>query len=532
MLKYFFLTLAVLPLITSFYRIEPNPAPMNQQDDLLIINASIIDGSGSAAFFGHILIHDGRITQIGDFEYTPELAARVIDAGGLTVSPGFIDPHSHGDPFDTPRFDNFLSMGVTTITLGQDGNSPGIEDLPGWMNRVDALGTGPNIVHFTGHNTLRRTVQAPRESPLDANYISEMKRILKESLESGSFGLSTGLEYDHGIFSDLDELVELGKTVSSAGRMVMSHVRNEDDDQIKKSVRELIQQGRDSGAAVHVSHIKIVYANEPERADEVLLLLDEARNAGVMITADVYPYVASYTGINILFPEWALPPHDFDDVLANRKDELEEYLRDRVLSRNGPDATLFGTAPWSGKTLAEIADVLEKPFERVLIEDIGPGGASAAYFVMNEEVMRQFLKDPMVVVSSDGSPTMRHPRGYGSFAKILRKYVKEENLLTLEEAIHKMSGLTAQLTGLSDQQISATPRGILKEGYAADLLIFDPSHVLDRATFEDPHQLATGFEWVVVNGVPVIENGERNETRPGRVIRANTVNATDCKSAE
>ena len=187
--------------------------------------------------------------------------------------------------------------------------------------------------------------------------------------------------------------------------------------------------------------------------------------------------------------------------------------------RNGPEATLFGTAPWAGMTLAEVAEQLDKPFEDVLIEDIGPRGASAAYFVMNENVMQRFLQDPYIMVSSDGSPTMRHPRGYGSFAKIIHNYVVEEELMTLEEAFHKMSGQSAQLLGLSDPEKVDTPRGMIKEGFAADLVIFDPQNVRDVADFENPHQLAEGFDWVLVNGVSVIENGEINDKLPAGVIR-------------
>lgn len=487
--------------------------------DYLITNATIIDGTGSDFYTGHILINEGVIVRIGSFDPSSIQADEVIDANGRVVSPGFIDPHSHGDPMETPRFDNFLSMGVTTITLGQDGRSPGGTDVKGWMDEVDSLGTGPNIIHFVGQNTLRQIVNAPREVGLDPSYIERMQNILSESLAAGSFGLSTGLEYDHGTFADLSELVELAKPVADVNGLVMSHIRNEDDDQIEDSISELLNQGRDSGSAVHISHIKIVFSNSEERAAELLQLLQGARDEGIQATADVYPYVASFTGIALVFPEWALPPNDYEDVVENRRGELERYLRNRIQLRNGPEATLFGTAPWAGKTLAEVASELNKPFEEVLIDDIGPQGASAAYFVMNENVMKQFLVDPFVMVSSDGSPNMRHPRGYGSFAKIIRQYVNEENLLTLEEAIYKMSGLTAETLGLSDNERVVLPRGLIKEGFAADMLIFDPQNVADLATFEEPHHYAEGFDWVFVNGVAVIRNEVKNNTLPGRVIR-------------
>ncbi|REL38961.1 N-acyl-D-amino acid deacylase [Rhodohalobacter sp. SW132] len=487
--------------------------------DLLITNASIADGTGGEITQGNILVHNGVIEAVGEIDPDRSRVTTVIDADGRIVSPGFIDTHSHGNPLDTPRFDNFLSMGVTTVSLGQDGRSPGLDDVNAWMDEVDQTGTGPNIVYFAGHNSLRQAVDAPRITGLDSSYIEEMQTILQRALEAGAFGLTTGLEYDHGTFADMDELVALAEPVADAGALVMSHMRSEDDDEIEASVRELISQGRGSGANVHASHIKIVFGDDPGQAESVLALMDEAREDGVQITADVYPYTASFTGIAIVFPEWALPPNDFDEVVENRRGELAEYLRNRVNLRNGPEATLFGTDPWAGMTLAEVADELDKPFEDVLIDDIGPRGASAAYFVMDEEVMKRFMLDPHVMISSDGSPTMRHPRGYGSFAKIIRQYINEENLMPLEEAIYKMSGLPAETLGLTDTSKTDTPRGLIREGFAADLLIFDPADVRDNATFEDPHQYAEGFEWVFVNGTAVIDEGVLNQTLPAGVIR-------------
>ncbi|WP_083750127.1 N-acyl-D-amino-acid deacylase family protein [Rhodohalobacter halophilus] len=484
----------------------------------VILNADIIDGSGEDRFRGDLLIRNGVIDEVGAVNPGSYPDARVIDAAGRVLAPGFIDLHSHGDPLKTPRFDNFLAMGVTTISLGQDGGSPNTDDVSGWMDRVDSVQTGPNVLHFQGHGTLRRVTETPQQPDLSDEKLQEMVSLLRSSMEAGSFGMTTGLEYSFGRYTTMNELSALGRTVAEFDGVVMSHVRNEDDDKVEDSIMELIEQGRQSGVKVHVSHIKIVYANDPSRAEDVLHIMNEARDQGLEITADVYPYAASFTGISILFPAWATEG-DFEQVVAERRDELAEYLRNRVNMRNGPEATLFGTAPWAGMTLAEVADSLNKPFEDVLIDDIGPGGASAAYFVMNENVMKRFLQDPFVMVSSDGSPTMRHPRGYGSFAKIIQNYTVEGDLLTLEQAIHKMTGQSAELLGLSDSQKVDTPRGLIKEGFAADLVLFDSNLVQDMATFEEPHQPAQGFDWVFVNGVPVIENGEPNEERPSGVIR-------------
>jgi N-acyl-D-amino-acid deacylase len=490
-----------------------------QSYDLLITNALIIDGTGTPAYAGSILVNNGLIQQFGDIDTTRVRASQKIDAAGRVVTPGFIDTHSHGDPMETPRFNNFLAMGVTTISLGMDGSNPGTNDIANWMNIVERTGTGPNILHFTGHNTLRELVEAPRESGLDSVYIEQMKSLLTDALHTGSFGLTTGLEYDHGTFSDLDELVQLAKPVAEAGGLVMSHLRSEDDDKIENAIRELINQGRLSGAGVHISHLKIVHGNERRRAESVLNLMQEARHEGVRITADLYPYTASYTGLSILFPDWALPPNDYQEAAQNRSNELFSYVRSRVNARNGPEATLFGTGLWAGFTLAEVEEYLERPFENILIQDFGPGGASAAYFVINEQAMRLFLTDPFVMISSDGSPTMHHPRGYGSFAKVIRKFVMEEELLSLEEAIFKMTGLPAGTLGISDPDIAGTARGLIREGFAADILIFDPENVTDQATYEEPHLYATGFDWVFVNGTAVISGSEKNNRKPGIVIR-------------
>lgn len=510
--------LPLLLLIFAFLISCNNTTQPQTEYDLLITNAQIIDGTGSDTFSGHLLVDDGIIQKIGEFNTDTIQSVQTINADGRVVSPGFIDTHSHGNPLETPRFDNFLTMGVTTISLGQDGSSPQTTNITEWMDRVDSVGTGPNILHFMGHGTLRQLSNTPQQPMLSDSDLESMVGLMSDAMDAGSFGLTTGLEYESGRYATMPELVALAKPVANHNSLVMSHVRSEDDSEIEDSIRELIKQGRESGAKIHVSHLKIVYANDQGRAEDVLALMEEARQNGVQISADVYPYAASFTGIGIVFPNW-VTPGNFEEVKENRREELEEYLRNRIEKRNGPEATLFGTAPWAGMTLAEVADSLNKPFEDVLIDDIGPSGASAAYFVMNEEVMKRFLQDPYVMVSSDGSPTMRHPRGYGSFAKIIDNYVNKEPILTLEEAIHKMTGLPAKTLGLTDPNLVETPRGLISKGFAADLLIFDPANIEDTANFENPHQYARGFDWVFVNGEAVIVGGKRNETRPAGMIR-------------
>jgi N-acyl-D-aspartate/D-glutamate deacylase len=299
------------------------------------------------------------------------------------------------------------------------------------------------------------------------------------------------LEYVPGYFAQEEEMISLARVVGENGGIVMSHMRNEDDGQIEKSILELLQQG--SVAPVHISHFKVVYGKGRDRAEYLLSILDSARTAGVSVTADIYPYTASYTGIGIVFPEWAKPPNDYNKIRASRRKDLKNYLQARIAKRNGPEATLFGDGPWKGMTLKMVADSLKKSFEDVLIDDVGPDGGSGAYFVMNEELQTALIQDSLVCISSDGSPSMHHPRGYGTFAKMIRQYVNKTGVLTLPDAIRKMTSLPAAIIGIEN-------RGILKVGNKADLLIFDPQAVEDKATYETPHQYAVGFDYVIING--------------------------------
>jgi N-acyl-D-aspartate/D-glutamate deacylase len=498
--------------------------------DVLIQNARIVDGSGDVSYHGSILIEDGIIRYVGKNPLHGFEATETIDAAGRIVAPGFIDAHAHGDAISNSEFRNFWSMGVTTILLGMDGGSDGVPNLGVWMTKVEQGRPGLNIVSMTGHGTARHVSGIGLKSDPDSIEIANLAAVIDTMMQQGSFGVSTGIEYIPGRFANRDELAAVGNVVAKYDGLVMSHMRNEDRDQVQNSVRELVQMGRDSGARVHVSHIKVVYGNEVTDAERVLAVMDSARSAGQPITADVYPYTASYTGIGILYPEWALPPNDFEQVKRNRRAELEEYLRNRVTMRNGPDATLIGTGEWSGRTLAQISDSLGQPFEDVLIDIMPPGSVSAAYFVMNEDVMRRFLQDNHVVVSTDGSPTMLHPRGYGSFAKIIRQFGVEEGLIPIEKLIHKMTGQTAELIGLAQNRVPTEEgvlsdlhylkRGFLRVGYAADVVVFDLERVEDMATFEDPHQYSAGFDYVFVNGIPVQREGGPTGARPGLVLRA------------
>jgi len=503
---------SIIFLILTFNSNAQESAKENY--DILIKNGTVIDGTGRSGFSADVLVKDDKIITIGDVDISTINVDLIIDAKGKIVSPGFIDSHAHGNPIKTPEFNNFSGMGVTTIFLGQDGESAA--NISEWIKKVEEAEPAINIGTLVGHGTVRDEAGVKLNPNPSKEDIEQMAKLVDEAMEAGAFGLSTGLEYQPGSFSELDEIVAIAKPVGIRGGIVHSHIRNEDDDVIESSIEELIQQGKKGECDVQISHIKVTFGHGKERAKKVIAQMEKARNEGISITADIYPYTASYTGIAIVFPDWAKPPHIYEDVVKNKREELAEYLRKRITLRNGPESTLFGTAPWAGKTLKEVAAQLGKPFEDVLIDDIGPKGASAAYFVMDSELQDELFIDPYVMVCTDGSPTMRHPRGYGSFAKVIRYFVRETKMLKLEEAVRKMTGLPAERIGLLEQK-----RGLIKPDFAADILIFDPQKVNDKATFENPHQLAEGFDYVIVNGALIKDDGDFTGNRGGQVLVKN-----------
>ena len=481
--------------------------------DLLVENGLVLDGLGTEAVQGDVAIVGDRIVFVGDAAFSEadlrERVRRRIDAARRYVTPGFVDLHSHGDPFETPGFENFLAMGVTTITLGQDGSSPDVADLAGWLDQVSASRTGTNVAMLVGHGTLRNLSGIGLDPDPFPEQLAGMLELLDRTLPV-TFGMSTGLEYNPGLNARADELTALAEVVGRHDRLIMSHLRNEDDGALEGSIAELLEQGRHT--RVHIAHLKSVYGKGAGRAEEILSILDKARDAGIEISADVYPYTASYTGIAIVFPVWAKTEEQFAIARRERRDELAEYLRQRIQQRNGPEATLLGTAPHTGKTLADLAFELEMPFEDVLIDVIGPQGASGAYFVMNDELQSRLIADAEVGICSDGSPTGFHPRGHGAFATIIEDYVVGRGLLTLPEAVRKMTAFAAGILGIVD-------RGVLRAGMKADVLVFDPAKVRALATYPDPLQLAEGFDLVIVNGRIAREEGRLADGRFGQVLK-------------
>jgi N-acyl-D-amino-acid deacylase len=503
--------IAILPVLSSCDPAEPF-LPDYESIDILIENGTVYDGLGNQPVAADVVISGDSVVFVGDAAFTDEeLQQRVkmrIVAAGKAVAPGFIDLHSHGDPLETPEFENFLAMGVTTISLGQDGSSPETAVLDEWLDKVSKAGLAPNLAMFVGHGTLR-TLSGVGLTPEPApDELDRMRTMLDDALDY-TFGMSTGLEYNPGLNAKPAELRALAEVVGAHDRVIMSHMRNEDDDQLETSISELLEQGEH--ARVHISHLKSVFGKGAGRADDILAMLENARDSGIRITADVYPYTASYTGIGIVFPVWAKTAEQFEIARRERRDELATYLRERVEKRNGPEATLLGTGPFKGKTLSELAFEHEMPFEDVLIDVIGPEGASGAYFVMNDELQSRLLQSPFVGVCSDGSPTGFHPRGHGTFAKIIEDYVVGQQVLSLPDAIRKMTSFAASVLGIED-------RGTLSPGSKADVIVFDPANVRALATYPEPLQLAEGFDVVIINGQIARRDGRLTGILPGRVL--------------
>jgi N-acyl-D-amino-acid deacylase len=469
----------------------------------LIRNAVVIDGRGTPGRRADVRIAGDRITGVGTLAPTP--ADRVVDAGGLTLAPGFIDTHSHHDRglFDRRDALGAVSQGITTIVVGQDGGSP--LPLADFFARLEERPVALNVAAYVGHGSVRRAVLGDDYTrPATASEIGKMRALVEAELRAGALGLSTGLEYDPGIYSAPEEVVELARAVAPFGGRYISHMRSEDRE-VWKAVDEAIAIGRATGVPVQISHIKLAMKSLWGQADRLIDVLDRARASGVNITADVYPYTYWQSGMTVLFPE-----RNFTDRAA-----AEFALRELAPAENllvvgfDPDPSL------NGMTLAQIAarrgsDPAETMMDLIRESDgSGPGIVATS---MDERDVARLVAWPFSNICSDGALDGAHPRGFGSFPRVLGFYVRDRGVVPLEEAIRKMTTLSADNVGITD-------RGAIEPGRFADLVLFDPATVADRATTADPHAVSVGIRSVWVNGDVVYEQGGTTSARPGRVIR-------------
>ena len=497
--------------------------------DIIIRGGRVIDGSGNPWVAADIGIVGDRITRIGDL--SSATAGREILAAGLAVAPGFIDPHTHARRgiFKVPTADNALLQGVTTLTEGNDGSSP----LPvgRHLERIVSTGISPNWAVFVGQGTVRSAVIGSDDREPTAAELDRMKTLVATAMEEGALGLSTGLFYVPGAFTSTEEIVALAEVVARYGGIYISHMRDEAQG-LLDSVRETIRIGEDAGVPVQITHHKALGREAWGQSTESLALVDAARARGVDVTIDQYPYTASQTSITALLPQWALAGTS-DEVIERLRDpEIRRRIKGEVAWRiefdrgtGDPDNVVIGLCPWDrsleGQSLADIlrtrdVDVTIAAAADLTMEIVERGGARAIYHAINEEDVERIMQHPAAAVGSDGGVSVfgdgvPHPREYGTFARVLSRYVRERGLLTLEEAVRKMSSATAQRLGIRDH-------GQLREESFADIVVFDPDEIRDLATFEEPHQYAVGVRYVLVNGVVVVDKGEHTGARPGRVI--------------
>ena len=506
--------------------------------DIIISNGTIVDGSGQGSYQADIGIVDDRIVKIGDLSESKSV--HIINAENLIVSPGFIDSHTHAirGIFDVPTAESSLLQGVTTLTDGNDGTSP--FPIKEHYQKIENTRISPNWAVFVGQGTIRQEVMGLENRDPTASELSKMKLMVKEAMEEGALGISTGLFYVPGSFSSTREVIELSKVASHYGGIYISHMREEAVD-VLKSINETINIGIKAKIPVQITHHKIIGKENWGLSKETLKLVDNAIKDGVQVSIDQYPYTASQTSIRALIPQWAQAGGRIDllqriDDPKTRKLIVDEIIERILFDRGGghPKNIFISKSSWNtsleGKNLAELCierDLEPSPYNAAMVvfDIIKGGGASAVYHAINSDDVDLIMQHPMTTIASDGPITVfgvgsPHPRTYGTFARVLGSYVRERNILSLEEAVRKMTSLPAQI-------LSIKQRGLIKEGYYADIAIFDPKTILDKATFEDPHQYAVGVISVIVNGEIVIDQGVHNGNKPGRVLRGPGYNGSN-----
>lgn len=481
--------------------------PQGDSTSLLIAGGTVIDGTGARGRRADVRIVGDTIAEVGNL--TPRAGERVIDARGLAVAPGFIDTHSHADGglLEMPDAETQIRQGITTAIVGQDGGSH--VPLDRWLAELEKRRVALNIASFVGHGTIRRKVMGDDfQRPATPEEVRKMAALIEQEMQAGALGLSTGLEYDHGFYSTTEEVIECARAAAKHGGIYISHVRDEENEALE-SFRELIRIAEEARLPAQISHIKLGSSNVWGRAKEVVKMIEEANRRGLDITADVYPYVYWQSSITVI-----IPTRDYDDRTAWEKGLAEIGGAGHVLlTTYTPDPS------WQGKTIAEIARMTGRDPVSVIQEIVrkthGPdahGSASVVVTAMTEDDLKQFLAARRIMFCSDGGLRGSHPRGAGTYPRILGRYVREQRILPLEEAIRKMTSLPAWRMGLCD-------RGLLKPGMKADIVIFNPRTVIDTATTAHPTSAPVGLSHVLVNGTLVLEGGKMTGERPGRALR-------------
>lgn len=499
-----------------------------QEYDIVILNGTVHVGDGAAGKATDVGIVGDQIVELGDLKSAK--AKTVIDAKGMAVSPGFIDLHAHLDPImELSDCESHIRQGVTTALGGPDGRGPW--PFAAYLDSLKKIGTGLNVGYLMGHNQVRKNVMQLENRDPTSEELEEMKSQIDLAMEEGAFGISTGLKYLPGTFSKVEEVIALSRVAADKGGFYTSHLREEGLG-LLAGVREAIVISEQAEIPVVLTHHKVVGKPMWGASKKTLALVDSARRAGLDIMIDQYPYTASHTGISILIPNWAQAGGR--EEFAKRIDDpvLRDSIKKQILfniinDRGGSDLKRiqFSRVSWKpeleGKTMHDwcvmegIEPTLENGADMVIQAQLN-GGTGTIYHAMDEGDVARIMQHPFTMVASDGrlSEPGRghpHPRAYGTFSRILDKYVRQDKVLTLENAIRKMTSLPAFRMGLDD-------RGLIKEGYKADISIFDPENVKEMGTFAEPHQYPRGIPWVIVNGQIAVDNGKFIGIKAGEVL--------------
>jgi N-acyl-D-aspartate/D-glutamate deacylase len=495
--------------------------------DLVISDGIVFDGTGAAPFMADIGIKDGFIRTIGNIKTSGRIN---IDAVGLLVAPGFIDIHTHCDRGlqvdKLKNAKNYLTQGVTTVVTGNCGG--GTYQVEEFFTKIESQGTGPNVIHLVGHGTVRRAVMGQDAREPTPDELDEMKKLIAQAMEGGAAGFSTGLFYAPGSYAKTDEIVELARTVKDFDGIYASHIRDESNYTIglKESIKEAIAVGEQAGVPVEISHIKALGKPVWGQSVEVCEIIENARKRGVRVYADQYPYMASSTGLSAaVIPRWVQAGGEMKNRLSDYKllPRIKKEIAGNIDRRGGPASLVIVSFPknrdFDGKNLLEISRMMKKPIVEAAIYLVLNGSPSVISFNMTESDLEYFMKRPYVMTGSDGNiqipgSSFPHPRSYGTFTRKIRKYVIEDKILTMEYTVRAATALPAEALDLDD-------RGKLKMGFAADIVVFDPDEISDKATYPDPHQYSVGIQFLVINGEVAIEDGDYNGKLAGKPLRKN-----------
>ena len=523
-------------VLTAWLLLMARPGPADETLDIILAGGTVFSGDGSAGIVADVGMVNDRIAAVGDL--ADRAAVLRLDVSGLAVTPGFIDIHSHAQRrtvedsgiFKWPLAENYIRQGVTTAIGGPDGSSwyPVAEIF----DMLEAEPSAVNFGTFVGHNTVRIRAMGRADRPPTPEEMAAMKEMVATAMQQGAFGLSSGLKYIPGAYADIGEVIELARVAAAYGGIYITHMREEGIG-LLDSVRETIRIGEEAGLPAQITHHKAMGASTWGKSAESLALVDAANARGLDISSDQYPYAASSTGIDVLFPAWSLAGEREVRLARLADPETRAGIRQAIIHNimydrggNDPARVAIASCEWNpaynGMNLAEILAARgEKPdienAADLVIELEQNGGCQAVYHAMSDEDVVRIMQHPRTMVASDGGihmpdKDMPHPRNYGSFARVLGRYVREQGVLGFEEAVYKMTRMPADRIGLSE-------RGRIEPGAIADIAVLNPETIIDRATFKQPHQFSEGVVHVFINGEAVLLNGEMTGARAGRVLR-------------